>query len=213
MGVLKSNDDTDVWLWQVESSGSWIWELGDFKDDVYLAAGGPNAVEHGWKKQLRPGESFTTVPVAVCRVNDGIEAAFAALTDYRRQIRRPHPDMHKVPIVFNDYMNCLMGDPDEEKISALIDPVAKSGAEYFVIDAGWYADDSNWWDDVGLWEPSTKRFPSGFKALLDKIRSRGRRRPQHSRRPPAQRSLLPRERPACRRKGSLPAQLPPPGCP
>lgn len=66
-----------------------------------------------------------------------------------------------------------MGDPTEEKIHALLDPVRGCAAEYFVIDAGWYADDSNWWDDVGAWEPSQKRFPSGFKALLDGIRAKG----------------------------------------
>ncbi|SPN99064.1 related to Melibiase subfamily [Cephalotrichum gorgonifer] len=173
MGMLKSRDDTDVWLWQVENNGSWKWEIGDNKDSVYMSASGPTGIDHGWKKVLQPNESFTSVPVALTRVSGGIEQAFAALNDYRRQIRRPHEDMEKLPIVFNDYMNCLMGDPDEKKIEALLDPVARSGAEYFVIDAGWYADDSNWWDDVGLWEPSQKRFPSGFKVLLDKIRAKG----------------------------------------
>ena len=70
-------------------------------------------------------------------------------------------------------MNCLMGDPTEDKILALIEPVAKSGAEYFVIDAGWYADDTDWWYDVGEWEPSKKRFPSGFKELLGTIQKAG----------------------------------------
>ncbi len=151
MGLLKAKGDGDAWLWQIESNGSWSWELGDYKDSIYLAVGGPNSLEHGWKKKLCPGESFTTVPVAVCRVNSGIEGALAALTDYRREIRRPHEDMENLPVIFNDYMNCLMGDPDEQKIEALLEPVVESGAEYFVIDAGWYADDSNWWDDVGLY--------------------------------------------------------------
>lgn len=173
MGILRSNDHTDTWLWQVESNGSWQWEIGDYNDSIYLAAGGPTGAHLGWKKLLRPGESFTSVPAACCRVTGDIEAAFAALTDYRRQIRRPHEDMERVPIVFNDYMNCLMGDPDEQKIEALLDPVADLGAKYFVIDAGWYSDDSDWWYDVGLWEPSKKRFPSGFKTLLDKIREKG----------------------------------------
>jgi alpha-galactosidase len=70
-------------------------------------------------------------------------------------------------------MNCLMGDPTEEKILALLEPVANSGAEYFVIDAGWYAENEGWWEEVGEWEPSPKRFPSGFKRLLDQIRDRG----------------------------------------
>jgi alpha-galactosidase len=173
MGALKSSCGKDTWLWQVENNGSWRWEIGDYKDSIYLAAGGPTGMDHNWKQVLQPGQSFTTVPVALTRVAGGVEAAFAALTDYRRQIRRPHEDNENLPIIFNDYMNCLMGDPDEDKVSALLDPVAKTGAEYFVIDAGWYADDSTWWDDVGLWEPSQKRFPSGFKVLLDKIKSKG----------------------------------------
>lgn len=173
MGLLRCNDNRDTWLWQIENNGSWRWEIGDYKDSVYLAAGGPTGVSHDWKQILGPGEEFTTVPACIARVNGDFEQAFAALTDYRRVIRRPHPDHERLPIVFNDYMNCLMGDPDEDKVEALLDPVVRSGAEYFVIDAGWYADDGNWWDDVGLWEPSKKRFPSGFKTLLDKIRSKG----------------------------------------
>lgn len=43
-----------------------------------------------------------------------------------------------------------MSDPDEAEITSLLDPVAPCGAEYFVIDTGWYSDDGDWWDDVGL---------------------------------------------------------------
>ncbi|RLL98920.1 hypothetical protein CFD26_106567 [Aspergillus turcosus] len=173
MGLLKRFDDRDTWLWQVENNGSWRWEIGDWKDGIYLAAGGPVETEHDWRERLAPGQEFTTVPVALCHVQDDYEKAFAALTQYRRHIRRKHRDHERLPIIFNDYMNCLMGDPSEEKILALVDPVVKAGAEYFVIDAGWYADDSGWWDDVGLWEPSQKRFPSGFKNLLTQIRNKG----------------------------------------
>ncbi|KAH1885322.1 hypothetical protein KXV51_005473 [Aspergillus fumigatus] len=173
MGLLKHVSGKDTWLWQVENNGSWRWEIGDWKDSIYLAAGGPVETEHDWRERLSPGQKFTTVPVALCHVQDDYEAAFAAMTRYRRQIRRKHRDHDRLPIIFNDYMNCLMGDPTEEKILALVDPVVNAGAGYFVIDAGWYADDSGWWDDVGLWEPSSKRFPSGFKALLSQIRNKG----------------------------------------
>ncbi|KAH8694959.1 glycoside hydrolase superfamily [Talaromyces proteolyticus] len=173
MGMLKRRDDADTWLWQIENNGSWRWEIGDWKDSVYLAAGGPVNYDHDWRERLAPGQKFSTVPVAVCHVLDNYEKAFAGLTTYRRLMRRKHTDNERLPLIFNDYMNCLMGDPTEEKILALIDPVVKAGAEYFVIDAGWYADDSGWWDDVGLWEPSIKRFPKGFKQLLAQITSKG----------------------------------------
>lgn len=173
MGLLKRKDGKDTWLWQVENNSSWKWEIGDFKDNVYLAVAGPTSADHGWKQTLAPNESFTTVYAAIAHVLGTPDEAFGAITQYRRRIRRRHGDNERLPVIFNDYMNCLMGDPTEDKITALIQPVVKSGAEYFVIDAGWYADDAGWWDDVGLWEPSKLRFPSGFKNLLDKIRSQG----------------------------------------
>jgi alpha-galactosidase len=173
MGMLKRNDGSDTWLWQVEASGSWEWEIGDYRDDVYVALTGPNSNNHDWRQRLAPGTSFTTVTAAICHVAAGQGTAFGFLTSYRRRIRRPHPDYEGMPIFFNDYMNCLMGDPTYEKIMALVGPVARSGAEYFVIDAGWYADELDWWDDVGAWEPSEKRFPNGFENLLRDIRAAG----------------------------------------
>ncbi|KAJ5808446.1 hypothetical protein N7474_009715 [Penicillium riverlandense] len=173
MGLLKKNDSSETWLWQIESNGSWRWELGDFQENVYLALGGPTNKDHSWKHRLSPGQSFTSVPVALCHILDHPDNAFAALTEYRRRIRRPHKDNEELGVIFNDYMNCLMGDPTEEKVMALVDPAVEAGVKFFVIDCGWYADDSGWWDDVGLWEPSTKRFPKGLKSLLDDIRARG----------------------------------------
>jgi alpha-galactosidase len=173
MGMLKRKDGKETWLWQAENNGSWRWELGDFNDDVYLAISGPTNYDHAWKERLPPGQSFTTVPAALVHVYDGVDAAFGALTAYRRKIRRKHTDNETLPIIFNDYMNCLMGDPDEEKVKSLIKPAVFAGAEYFVIDAGWYADEPDWWDSVGEWVPSQKRFPSGFKALIDTIRAAG----------------------------------------
>lgn len=173
MGALCHNNGKDTWLWQIEHNGSWRWEIGDWQDNLYVTAGGPSKYDHGWSMNLAPGDSFTGVPAALCHVNGGFDKAISAMNQYRRHLVRPHKDHDKMAIIFNDYMNCLMGDPDEEKILSLLDPVVYCGAEYFVIDAGWYADDSTWWDDVGLWEPSAKRFPSGFKLLLSKIRERG----------------------------------------
>jgi alpha-galactosidase len=95
------------------------------------------------------------------------------LTRHRRLTRRPHPDHEQLPIIFNDYMNCLSGDPSTERLLPLIEAAAKAGAEYFVVDAGWYDDTDGWWDSVGEWEPSTVRFPGGLKEITDLARERG----------------------------------------
>ncbi|WP_431930757.1 alpha-galactosidase [Nonomuraea jabiensis] len=161
MGGLTHRESGRTWLWQIEhNGGGWRWECGAREGTAYVALSGPSDGHHGWRHPLNPGEEFRTVPVALA-VGEHDEA-FAALTRYRRAIRRPHPDHERLPVIFNDYMNCLMGDPTTEKLLPLIDAAAEAGAEYFVIDAGWYAEiDRSWWDTVGAWEPSATRFPGG----------------------------------------------------
>ncbi|MEW1722174.1 glycoside hydrolase family 36 protein [Streptomyces sp. NPDC093109] len=161
-------------LWQIESAAGWRWDTGDRAGSSYLALNGPTDAEHHWRERLGPGEEFTTVPAALA-LGTGFEGALAQLTSYRRAIRRPHRDHTALPVIFNDYMNTLMGDPTTEKLLPLIDAAAEAGAEYFCIDSGWYDDDAKgWWDSVGEWLPSDRRFPGGgIRAVLDHIRSRG----------------------------------------
>ena len=89
------------------------------------------------------------MPVAVAVSAAGFEGAMAGLTRYRRALRRPHPDHQRLPVIFNDYMNTLMGDPTTDKLLPLISAAAEVGAEYFCIDAGWYDERRGWWDSVG----------------------------------------------------------------
>src|SRR6185437_7910480 len=75
---------------------------------------------------------------------------------------------------FNDYMNCLWGDPTEAKELPLIASAAKVGCEYFVIDAGWYAEaNEDWSQTIGAWEPPATRWPRGLKFVLDQVRQAG----------------------------------------
>ncbi|MFD7014694.1 alpha-galactosidase [Streptomyces sp. NPDC059928] len=178
MGGLTDRASGRTWLWQIEhNGGGWRWECGVRDETAYAALYGPNNADHGWRQPLEPGAEFRTVPVALALAADGgPDGAFAALTRYRRATRRPHPDHHRLPVVFNDYMNCLMGDPTTAKLLPLIDAAAEAGAEYFVIDAGWYDDaDGGWWSTVGAWEPSTSRFPGpdGIHEVLHRIRELG----------------------------------------
>ncbi|MFD7509827.1 glycoside hydrolase family 36 protein [Streptomyces sp. NPDC059853] len=175
MGALTGRDGA-AWLWQIESPAGWTWEAGERAAAGWLALWGPTDTEHQWSEHLAPGASFTTVPAALALSGAGFEGALAALTAYRRLLRRPHPDHTTLPVVFNDYMNTLNGDPTTAKLLPLIDAAARAGAEYFVIDAGWYDDDAGgWWDTVGAWQPAATRFPGerGIHEVLDRIRAHG----------------------------------------
>ncbi|WP_030474963.1 glycoside hydrolase family 36 protein [Lentzea albidocapillata] len=172
-GGLVDRRTDQAWLWQVEHNGAWRWEVAERMNGVYVALLGPTDIDHQWQQRLLPGESFTSVPVSVAVSASGVDGAIAALTRHRREIVRPHRDLTALPVVFNDYMNTLMGDPTTEKLLPLIDAAADAGAEVFCVDAGWYDNGSSWWDGVGEWEPSSTRFPAGIEEVIGHIRARG----------------------------------------
>jgi alpha-galactosidase len=161
-----------AWAFQVEHNGAWRWEIGEDAAAGYLALSGPTEIDHQWTRVLAPGEASTTVPASVA-VGGDLTGAVAAITAYRRHVRRPHPDNAAPAVVFNDYMNTLNGDPTTERLLPLIDAAAEVGAEVFCIDAGWYDDGGDWWDSVGEWRPSTVRFPGGLGEVIDRIRGHG----------------------------------------
>lgn len=171
MGAYQNLETQNTVMWQIEHNGSWAWEISDIDRMLYLKISGPNEQEHDWYKELKQGESFETIKAAICVAKDFNEA-IGEMTKYRRKIVTNNAQNEYLPIIFNDYMNCLMGDPTEEKSLPIIDRAAKIGAEYYCVDAGWYAD-GTWWDSVGEWKPSSWRFPSGLKSLFDKIHARG----------------------------------------
>jgi alpha-galactosidase len=177
MGMVENETAGVIWFWQIEHCGSWHWELANTSQKTWYAyIGGPDeAHAHAWKN-LAPGSVYETVPVALGCVQGGFEQALSALTQYRRRAcLRPHPDNRKCPVIFNDYMNCLSGDPTTAKELPLIDAAAEAGCEYYVIDAGWYAErEESWWDAVGAWQPSRTRWPDGgLAAVLQRIRAKG----------------------------------------
>lgn len=172
MGYLQNLEMNTSLFWQIEHNGSWYWEISDQDGHVYLKLGGPNEHHNHWWKNLQPGETFVTVPVSVGCTAGGFDEAMGELTKYRRAIRRPNEDNENLKIIFNDYMNSLFGDPTTEKELPMIDKAAEAGCEYYCIDCGWYSD-GFWWDGVGQWLPSEKRFPGGLKKVMDYIREKG----------------------------------------
>ena len=140
MGYIGNSVADASLFFEIDHSGSWHYEIGDQNCHFYLAVSGPTEIQSHWSKNLKPGDSFTTVPVAVGVGHDDFEEAIGTLTKYRRRIRRPNKDNENLPVIFNDYMNCLFGDPTTEKEFPLVDAAEKAGCEYFVIDAGWDAD-------------------------------------------------------------------------
>lgn len=172
MGFVSNEETKEGWYFSIIHNGSWHWEVSDIKDEIYLQISGPTEAENHWYQTLEPGETFTSVPVAISLTVTGFSDATKEMTKYRRKKRRLNADNEELPVIFNDFMNCLSGNPTEEKEYPLIDAAAKAGCEYYTIDAGWYANGS-WWSRVGEWEYSKERFPNGLAKVMDYIRNKG----------------------------------------
>ena len=176
LGVLQNVKSGITWFWQIEHNGTWHWEGSNTQGRKnYLYLGGPDALHGEAWKNLKLGETYETVPVALGCVRGGFNEAIAAMTQYRRNgLLKKDSFTRDCPVIFNDYMNCLSGQPTTEKELPLIDAAAKAGCNYYVIDAGWYAElTETWWDSVGAWEASKTRFPDGLPDLMGKIKSKG----------------------------------------
>lgn len=182
MAVVENTKLGVAWFWQIEHNGSWYWEVSNLAlrgiraADVYAYLGGPDQLHSQAWKRLEPGQAYQTVPVAIGCVKGGFQEAVQALTEYREQVcvrKRPAQQV-TCPVIFNDYMNCLFGDPTESKELPLIDAASAAGCDYFVIDAGWYAEQNeDWSSTVGSWLPSKTRWPNGIRFVLDRIREKG----------------------------------------
>ncbi len=179
VGLVVATEASWALGWQIEHNGAWRADLAELAGSADLGPGtlqltvsGPTDADHGWLAVLAPGDDFTTVPATIV-VGADPDTVVAALTAHRRAARRSHPDNEVPTLVYNDYMNTLMGDPTTGKLLPLIDQAGLAGAEAFCIDAGWYDDSSGWWDGVGEWLPSTTRFPGGLDEVLQAIRDAG----------------------------------------
>jgi alpha-galactosidase len=162
--------------WQIETSAGWHADLCQTRDGGVMSLLGPSDLEHQFAHELLPGETFATVPVAIAAVPaGGRDGAVAELTAYRRRLRGTAQDQ-ALPVVYNDFMNTLMGQPTTEQLLPLVRRAADTGAEVFCIDAGWFADPAigDWWSTVGEWREAAARFADGgLRRVVDEIHRLG----------------------------------------
>jgi alpha-galactosidase len=93
-----------IWFWQIEHNGSWYWEISNVSehdnhaDDVYAYLGGPDDLHSTAWRNLKPGQTYETIPVAIGCVRGGFGEAVEALTRYRRAVcLKNHKTIHDAP--------------------------------------------------------------------------------------------------------------------
>ena len=164
-----------TWAAATTQGSSWQMEL--YRQDFGLTlSGGLADAEFGaWCKCLAPGECFTAPKAVVTAVRGGVEEASRALAENtRRTIEARLPACEReMPVIFNEFCS-TWGCPTEESVLRQVKALQGRGIGYYVIDAGWYDDQSfDSGNRLGRWEVSRKAFPRGLSPVVEAIHTAG----------------------------------------
>ena len=164
-----------TWAAATTQGSSWQMEL--YRQDFGLSlSGGVADREFGaWCKTLAPGETFTAPKAVVTAVQGGVDLAAQVLAENtRRSVEPILPESEKsMPVLFNEFCS-TWGSPTEETIFRHLKSLKGHNLGYYVIDAGWYDDESfEAASKLGKWELSEKHFPHGMRYVVEKIHNAG----------------------------------------
>lgn len=176
--ALEEKEQGKVYFMEIEGAVNWSFELfhlgGYQKNGIGMGISAANG-ENGWHVTLAPGESYTTVPAVYGCTNGTLEDAVREMLVYRRASTRYGAAGQEIPLVFNDYMNCLWGSPSDEALLPLIAAAGQAGVEYFCLDAGWHKNaQPGSFGAKGDWLVADERFgEKGLAGIFAAIREAG----------------------------------------
>lgn len=164
-----------TWAAATTQGSSWQMEL--YRSDMGLSlSGGLADREFGaWCKTLAPGACFTAPKAVLTAVRGGVDAAAQVLAENtRRSVEPILPESEKsMPVLFNEFCS-TWGSLTEETILRHLESLKGHSLGYYVIDAGWYDDESfEAASKLGKWELSEKHFPHGMRYVVEKIHDAG----------------------------------------
>lgn len=172
--AIEDKKNQVVWGAQLAHAASWQMEVYRV-DDALSISGGLADREFGhWVKDIQSGECFTT-PGSILSVAVGnIDIISHRLTSMQNRAMEMVPEIEKeLPVIFNEYCT-TWGKPSYENIKKNAEILRGKGIQYFVIDAGWYAQEGRSWDfSMGDWNPCAELFPQGIEKAVEVIRECG----------------------------------------
>lgn len=159
------------WGIQAEAPASWELEISRTGDFLNLSGGEPGRESNGWTKVLKPGETFESMKMIISCVHGTLDNLCRRMTEYQKNTIFPKENMS---VLFNEYCT-TWGKPWKRNIEQLLEPVKQSGAKYFIMDAGWFRNNTvENHGSVGDWDPKEEMYPDGgFAGMVERIRSKG----------------------------------------
>lgn len=160
----------------METEGAYSWQIklschGGYKS-TGLAMEASSCEENvgGWHYILNSGKKYTTERAFYGVVDGGFEEDVKVLNDFKRADSMV--ECKQIPLVFNDYMDCIWSAQTPELVLPLIDAAANAGCEYFCIDGGWTCNEAG--TGLGDWIPKPEVYKEkDLKFIADTIKEKG----------------------------------------
>ena len=171
--AIEDRQKKVFWAVSCACSSSWQFEAVRIDRGLSLSCGLADYEFGHWRKTLKPKEEFTTPKAYVTAAACTFPEACDRLLDIQRSRLLPKQKVSCLPAIFNEYCT-TWGEPSEKSIAGILEKVGGNDFEYFVIDAGWYADSvKGWQDNMGDWAVAEDLFPNGIKKAVDMIGAAG----------------------------------------
>lgn len=123
---------------------------------------------------LKPGETFTTPPLALTYSTEGLSGVSRNFHRWGREHRLAHGDTPR-KILLNSWEGVYF-DINEQGMDNMMSDIASMGGELFVMDDGWFGvkyprnNDST---SLGDWTVDTRKLPGGIDGLLKSAKKHG----------------------------------------
>jgi alpha-galactosidase len=173
--ILRNNIDGGYMFCQLEWAGNWS---ARFQYD-YKPAGnsavlhfsiGPSSVPPA--RVIESGETVIGPAVHFCVSHTSFDDVIQKMHSYqRRYLFKRHSGLPQ-PVIYNNW-GYMEHELSEQRLKDEIDIAVETGAELFVIDAGWFGNmGTAWADTVGDWVCGD-RLPSDLYPVFEYARSKG----------------------------------------
>ncbi len=175
--AVMSNGATEicgeVWGISLVYSSSFVLKAQGLPDGDTLVTGGIQDLDFSW--QLNPSDTFETPEVVIAFSNEGLGGMSRAYHRvFRAHLINPRFVNTPRPLLINNWEGTYF-DFDTNKLKAIVDAVADTGIDTFVLDDGWFGKRDDARSGLGDWFVNTRKLDGGLKPLIDYVHSKGMR--------------------------------------
>ena len=150
-------------------SSSYVLKAEVEPNGTTVVTGGVNDFDFAWR--LESGEEFYTPEVVIAYSSEGLGGMSRAYHDaFRKHLICPKYVKTPRPLLINNW-EATYFDFTFEKLKAIVDAVAGTGIDTFVLDDGWFGKRDDDHSGLGDWVPNTRKLD--LSAIIDYTHSKG----------------------------------------